>query len=258
MARTRRQQTLRRLGLATASLALVGLLAVAVWARPAFQPLPDSVRDSLTVLDTYEPRSGDVLLVRGRSWRSRAVLVGDRDSPYSHVAIVYIDEAGEAWAIHAVPAHGESPGWILKQTLPEFTKDPNLELVTVYRLHEEHRTVAESAGRRAFEFFDDGVGFDDEFDVADRSELYCTELIHYAYVDAGLDLVDGEMDPPAWPVFDHPLLYPGSLGDSPYLHAIGRFPDDLSPGQPVAESLPHEQPDRPLPVDPASVTLDPA
>ena len=43
-------------------------------------------------------QSGDVILVRGQAHNSAAIArIGDVDSQFSHIGIVYIDQAGEHW-----------------------------------------------------------------------------------------------------------------------------------------------------------------
>jgi hypothetical protein len=52
-------------------------------------------------------QSGDVLLVRGRLHNSAAIArIGDIDSQFSHVAMVYIDREGRHWAVESLIEEG--------------------------------------------------------------------------------------------------------------------------------------------------------
>ncbi len=220
----------------------VGLLVWLGWrVSPAFSPADAEAVAELPEVEHYEALSGDVVLVRGKGWRSKAVLIGSRGGLWSHAGIVFVDEAGAPWVIHAVPAHGESPGWILRQSFEQFFEDPNIEMVGVYRVPEAQRELASAAGAQAQWYFDEGVGFDDAFDASDPSSLYCTELISASYAEAGVDLIEGQALPSTWPVFDYPVQFPQALSQSPHLVAVGRLPmpdtDDEEAVQGLEEAL---------------------
>ena len=52
-------------------------------------------------------RSGDVLLVRGGAHNSAAIArIGDTDTQFSHVGLIYVDEQGKPWVIEALIEHG--------------------------------------------------------------------------------------------------------------------------------------------------------
>ena len=52
-------------------------------------------------------QSGDVILVRGHAHNSAAIArIGDVDSQFSHVGIVYIDEAGDHWMVESLIEDG--------------------------------------------------------------------------------------------------------------------------------------------------------
>lgn len=54
-------------------------------------------------------KSGDVLLVRGRFANSAAIArIGDLDSQFSHVGVIYIDDTGRHWIVEALIEVGAS------------------------------------------------------------------------------------------------------------------------------------------------------
>ena len=115
-------------------------------------------------------REGDLVFRCGEGIVSRAVLSVEEDGVYSHVGILVRD--GDAWkVVHLAPDRARA-GALVHCGL----SDP----AVLARIRET-----------ALGWARDNVPFDDDFDIADSSRLYCTELVWRLYRRAGIDLSEG-------------------------------------------------------------------
>ncbi|MDX2259864.1 MAG: YiiX/YebB-like N1pC/P60 family cysteine hydrolase [Hyphomicrobiaceae bacterium] len=141
-------------------------------------------------------RSGDVLLVRGRAHNSAAIArIGDIDSQFSHVAMVYIDPEGVHWAVEALIedgsvilplAHVLSHG--LGRAIVFRHRDAALAQRAATIMHDRVRQSLSSTGRRIL--YDFTMVIDD-----DVRNLFCSKLVRRAYKDAS----EGRYLMPAFP-----------------------------------------------------------
>lgn len=165
-------------------------------------------------------KSGDVVFRRGQGVVSRAVLTVDVGSGYSHAGLIRRHE-GETWVIHASP--GESLAQettLLTESFDDFRGPFSTAL---YRPSPEFEEIAARAAEIAHGYALEGRTFDPRFDLESESELYCTELVWKAYLEAGLDLVEGEIDEIRLPLFQKRCLLPSQLLRSPYLQMVYEF-----------------------------------
>lgn len=139
--------------------------------------------------DNIKIQTGDILLRCGYGLTSRMVLYADKGSGYSHVGIA-VDSAGKLMVVHAVP--GE----------PDFEGDEDrikLEPIEKYYgndracggqiLRYKDSLVANQAAKYALDTYLRNVLFDHNYDDTDTTEMYCCELIEYAYKKAGVSIV---------------------------------------------------------------------
>ena len=69
-----------------------------------------------------------------------------------------------------------------------------------------------------------GTLFDHRYDLADTSEMYCTELVDFAYRKVGIDLAEGRISRLEIPAFGGVYLLPGDLAANRALRVIYHFP----------------------------------
>ncbi len=144
-----------------------------------------------TESDNIEFHDGDLILRRGKSFVSQLVLLGDKDSEYSHIGLICIKN-DTPFVVHAVPGEAEAgmPEYVKMETVPDFLSIDKSADFAVYSLKSRHRVAGRVAAAKAKEYFSRHIMFDSKFDHTDNSELYCTELVWCAYRAAGIDLVE--------------------------------------------------------------------
>lgn len=182
-----------------------GALVAARQARP----------DAGEHIDAARLKTGDLIFVRGTSWRSRVVLLyaGGRE-PYSHVGVV-VREKEALVVVHATPTAAEAPqGAVIAEPLSRFLAQDRVTQATVYRVHASEAGVAERAAAAALHLAQRHVPFDHAFALSTPDRLYCTELVWRAYRAAGLDLGGGR-----WGHNDE-VLTPAVVVQSPYLSPV--------------------------------------
>jgi len=159
---------------------------------------------------------GDIILVNGKSWRSKALLFFfRRPDDFSHSGIVRWS-GGIPWVIHASPESERVEMEILEEFLSPF----EIEKAEVYRLKGNKR-AAERASRAAWGFFLEGRPFDGLFDKQDEKAVYCTELVWKACEKAGVDLFGGERSSFFSPIpFYGNVLFPSAFIRSPLLEKV--------------------------------------
>jgi hypothetical protein len=144
---------------------------------PRMEPLPPIDRA------VWEPRTGDLIL------RASTDVVGDRiraasgsDAVFSHVGMVVM-RAGRPAVIDVSPF---GSGVVEFTDIARFTTDPATTDLLVLRPAAafDARRLETEADRLARA----RVGFDYDFDMADRSEIYCAELAYHLLAVAGMDL----------------------------------------------------------------------
>jgi len=170
-----------------------------------------------------ELREGDVVLRMGGGVTSHAVAAADRGGRYSHVGIV-VDSCGHPMIVHAVPGEPDFAGDVdrVKMDSPEkFFSSMTASCGAVRR--PANRAAAHKAASWAMAAYRRGTAFDHNYDSADTSRLYCTELVARAYFKAGLDVAG----PPAHDV-NLPGLHtrcwlPSDFGESHRLTTVTEF-----------------------------------
>jgi len=148
-------------------------------------------------------RSGDVLVTRGGALSSAGIAhIGAVDASFSHNAMVHIDARGRAWTVEAYLERGA-----LVQPLEDFLAH-GLGRVTVVRYEDE--ALAARAAHLAYQRILHGpaIGYDEAFDSEAHEELFCSEIVPWAFSLAGHD----EPVPMHRTRFDHeatPRLFAG-------------------------------------------------
>lgn len=168
-------------------------------------------------------REGDVLFRRGEGLVSRAVLFKDPEGVYSHTGIVVRGEQG--WeVVHAVPGEPDFEGdtdRVKRDPLDVFFSAQRALRGAVMRYDDPQ--AARRAAQRAIEVAGRKVLFDHDYDLADTTRLYCTELILHVFAPEGVDLSAGRRTPIDLPGFGGDYVLPGDLRQSPHLESIHDF-----------------------------------
>ncbi len=178
--------------------------------RPFVMHPPESfhVPDSLL-------RDGDILLVCGKTWRSKIVnLLEDGASAFTHSGVVRVVD-GVPYVVHASP----DVELVQMERAEDFLSPEKVYRANLFRVRVDPSIAAE-ASINALESYTERVAFDTAFDSEDHGSLYCTELVWRAYAQAGIDLADGLWVNLSNPLLGGRVLLPNSLARSPLLEEI--------------------------------------
>lgn len=126
-------------------------------------------------------KSGDVVLVRGHAHNSAAIArIGDVDSQFSHVGIVYIDADRKGWMIESLIEDGA----VITPLGAAF--DHGLVRAVLYR--HQNEKFAERAAQLIHEYVSQSLGaagkrilYDFTMRLDDSRELFCSKLVRLAY-----------------------------------------------------------------------------
>ena len=138
-------------------------------------------------------QEGDLVFRCGEGIVSRAVTSVEKDGLFSHVGIL-VRDGGEWKVVHAVPGEKEHPGDFdrVKAETPErFFAPARARAGAMVHCGLSDPAVLERIRETALGWARDSVRFDDDYDLADSSRLYCTELVWRLYRLAGIDLSEG-------------------------------------------------------------------
>jgi len=135
-------------------------------------------------------QNGDLIFRKGTGFFSDLFTnAGDRETPYSHVGIVFVDKE-HIFVIHTEASELTGVGFVKIDKIEEFLDRKNSIYAAVYRLKENSWPYGRMAVEVAFEYAKQKIPFDIKFDLTTENELYCTELVYLAYKKVGLDIVD--------------------------------------------------------------------
>lgn len=128
-------------------------------------------------------RSGDLILSRGKAYTSAAISsLGEFDTQFSHISIVYRDENNELWTVEA---HIEVGSFV--RPLQEHIDDKNFRTM-IYRMDDEE--LAAKAAKFIFNKVKNAsdtkgnILYDFGFDPDESSKLFCSEVVSHAYNEA--------------------------------------------------------------------------
>lgn len=125
-------------------------------------------------------KSGDIILSRGRAYTSAAISsLGEFDTQFSHLSVVYKDDNGKLWTVES---HIEVGAFV--RPIEEHIEDKNFRTV-IYRYDDEY--LAYEAAK--FIFFKvknasetkGNIFYDFSFDQEDSQKLFCSEIASHAF-----------------------------------------------------------------------------
>lgn len=133
-------------------------------------------------------KTGDIVFRRGGGVTSQAVLIAEKGGVYSHVGIV-VDSAGVKMIVHAVPDEPDFEGDSdrVKMDRPEVFFNEVRASQGEVRRHRD-TLLARKAAEMAMKVYQRHTPFDHDYDDKDTTRMYCTELVTYAYRQAGCPL----------------------------------------------------------------------
>jgi hypothetical protein len=166
-------------------------------------------------------RSGDLILMRGSAHNSAAIArIGDVDTQFSHIAIVYVDPDGKHWMVEALIEDGA-----VINTL-EHVLDHGLGRAVLYRCKDA--ALAARAAKIAYDRvlasktgFTAHIPYDFSMRMKGRRKLFCAKLVSQAFADAS----GGKVQLPAFKTrFDH-------RNNKAFLKAVGvKAKESFAPG----------------------------
>jgi hypothetical protein len=135
-------------------------------------------------VDTGEPlpfRSGDVMMVRGVRHNSAAIArIGDVDSQFSHLALVYVDDGGGHWLIEALIEDGavvtpleEALNHGLGRAMLFRARDPELAQRAAKLMHDHVQETLQPGRQR--------ILYDFSMLLKSYRRLFCSKLVRQAY-----------------------------------------------------------------------------
>lgn len=125
-------------------------------------------------------KSGDVILTRGNAYTSAAIAsLGEFDTQFSHMSLVYIDPDKKIWTVEA---HIEVGSFV--RTIEDHIKDNNYRTM-IFRFDDEK--IAAKAAEMMFTKVRDAsrktgnILYDFGFDMKNNDKLFCSEIISYGF-----------------------------------------------------------------------------
>ncbi len=129
-------------------------------------------------------QSGDVIVVRGAAHNSAAIArIGDVDTLFSHVAMVYVDKEGKHWVVEALIEDGS-----VITPLERFLEH-GLGRAVLYR-HMDQALAARAAELIHARVLASKTGFarhipyDFSMRLRGKRKLFCAKLVHLAFKEA--------------------------------------------------------------------------
>lgn len=181
-------------------------------------------------------QSGDVILVRGMAHNSAAIArIGDIDSQFSHMSLVYIDDKGRHWTVEALIEEGgivhpleEALHHNLGRAIVFRFKDPSLARKAAQIAYDRVRKSRTAWHRR--------IHYDFSMRLEPYGRMFCSKLIRYAYDMASNGLVKlptftTRLDAKNRDFFDRigveavETFAPGDIEIDPLFHLVAEWQD---------------------------------
>lgn len=190
------------------------VLMVVMWGWARWREKKLQISYTEVLYDTTGMRSGDLVFRNGLAGES-LVVTSTSNSDYSHVGIAY--NSPDGWmVIHAVP--GEAPKgqqeYMVCEPISVFYNTDRAMAGATARVDCDS-TIALAAMNAALKKREDKVIFDNDYNTADSTQIYCSELVWLAYKSQGIDLLDGKEVPK--------VIYPEDIWTSQHVKERKKF-----------------------------------
>lgn len=143
-------------------------------------------------------QNGDIIFRKGRGYVSDVINdMFNTGYQISHCGMV-LRNGDSLQVIHTVSSELSNTDGIQAQPLEQFVRESvqNSIVVTRYKADDSIRNMLAKA---AYRYKNTNKKFDHRFDLSDTTEFYCTEYIHYAFMDVfGKDMFTERLET------DHP------------------------------------------------------
>ena len=154
---------------------------------------------------------GDLIFRRGTGLKSRAVLHADSTGVYSHVGMVVLKDS-VFQIVHITPGEREENEKVDKikiESIGDFWRKDRAKYGAVYRLKDN--SLGEMAAQQALRLWKKGILFDHDYQLCDTTQMYCTELVWYAYTQAGKDISFGKRRELSVPMYTGTYIFPSDI-----------------------------------------------
>lgn len=168
--------------------------------------------------------NGDIVFRRGYGAASGAVLRANIRGSYSHVGVVMSCE--DKWVVvHEVPYEGRSrdDDKIYVEAVGDFFNTKKAMSGAVYRLEELDSTDCQTICRYLLRQISNQTPFDHDYDLADSSRLYCSELVWRSYMEIGVDVSKGSRTKVTLPGVWGSHIMPADIENNMDLKLLYRF-----------------------------------
>ncbi len=173
---------------------------------------------------TVELQDGDIAFRRGLGVVSSAVLMMNNQGTYSHCGVVVFHD-GEWCVIHAVPYEGErlEDDKVYCEPIGEFYSTQKAQCGAIYTLKELDNSQRKAVASYAKKHYESGTKFDHKYNLEDQTELYCSELVWRAYLEAERDLSQSRRTHVVLPPFNGIHIMPANIESNDSLTLIYSF-----------------------------------
>ena len=186
----------------------------------AFSACSQKHKDSFENLAFQE---GDFVLRKGIGAKSRVVLYADSLGLYSHIGMIVLKDSVYQ-IVHITPGErkkDETVDRIKMEPISEFWRKDRAQHGAVFRLKDNR--LGEKAAQQALRLLQKGVLFDHNYQLNDTTEMYCTELVWYAYLLAGQDISFGKRSELNIPLYGGTYIFPSDIYTSGECILIYKF-----------------------------------
>ena len=169
---------------------------------------------------------GDLAFRRGSSVKSYAVLNIDKNGQYSHVGVI-VKKGPDFMVVHITPgerALGETVDKIKMERLEEFFACDKAKKGAILRFVDSLE-CSQQAAQYAKRFFEKEILFDHDYNLADSTKMYCSEMVWRAYMKAGRDVSERRRSeiPAGLPFFAGTYVFPSDIYQNERLTIIYEF-----------------------------------
>jgi hypothetical protein len=167
-------------------------------------------------------QTGDLVLRRGRSLVSRAVLLSDDRGTYSHAGVA-IRRGDSVWVVHAAPATDLGEGVVVREPLAVYLASDRASVAGVYRTGALDVGMRDTLATVLQRYVRLRLPFDGDFDIETPDRLYCTELVWLAFRTVAIELLPHGVRERATPLGTRRYVFPSDLAASPRMRLVATF-----------------------------------
>jgi hypothetical protein len=168
---------------------------------------------------------GDIVFRRGIGTKTRAVLHADKEGIYSHVGIVVEADSG-FMIVHISPGEreeGQTEDLIKMESPDVFFGSDRASKGAVLRFKDSTEITC-LAALYAIELSKQHILFDEDYNLNDSTNMYCSELLWRIYKHAGRDVTQGRRSElKDVPVFSGIYIFPSDIYKNDHLEIIYQY-----------------------------------